>query len=173
MQRSISSGFSHICPRWLCKPARNPFSPANSPIRLKVWHIVRNAASVRVSGGRREGENTTSRSAPNDARNSMAFRINGTRFGPSEGGTDIDFSASVRAVPMPLVAHELGQWAVYPSFDEIASYTGVLKARNLEVFRDQLAARGMADQAADFQHASGKFSWSVYKEDMEAALRTP
>jgi hypothetical protein len=101
------------------------------------------------------------------------LRINGTRFGRTEDGTDTDFSASVRAVPMPLVAHELGQWAVYPSFDEIASYTGVLKARNLEVFRDQLAARGMADQALDFQHASGKFSWSIYKEEMEAALRTP
>jgi hypothetical protein len=74
---------------------------------------------------------------------------------------------------MPLVAHELGQWAVHPSYDEIARYTGVLKARNLEVFRDQLAARGMLDQALDFQHASGKFSWSIYKEDMEAALRTP
>ncbi|MCX6627247.1 MAG: hypothetical protein NTW28_06420, partial [Candidatus Solibacter sp.] len=101
------------------------------------------------------------------------LRINGTRFSRTEGGTDADFSASVRATPMPLVAHELGQWAVYPSYDEIASYTGVLKARNLEVFRDQLAARGMADQARDFQHASGRFSWSVYKEDMEAALRTP
>jgi hypothetical protein len=101
------------------------------------------------------------------------LRINGTRFGSSEGGTDLDFSASMRAVPMPLVAHELGQWAVYPSYDEIASYTGVLKARNLEVFRDRLAARGMLDQALDFQHASGKFSWSIYKEDMEAALRTP
>jgi Glycosyl hydrolases family 2, sugar binding domain/Glycosyl hydrolases family 2, TIM barrel domain len=101
------------------------------------------------------------------------LRINGTRFGRTEGGTDTDFAASVASVPMPLVAHELGQWAVYPSYDEIGSYTGVLKARNLEVFRDQLAARGMADQAADFQHASGRFSWSVYKEDMEAALRTP
>ena len=101
------------------------------------------------------------------------LRINGTRFGRSEDGTDYDFTPSVQAVPMPLVAHELGQWAVHPSFDEIAKYTGVLKARNLEVFRDQLAARGMIDQARDFQFASGRFSWAVYKEDIEAALRTP
>ena len=101
------------------------------------------------------------------------LRINGTRFGRTEDGTDHDFAVSVKAVPVPLVAHELGQWAVYPSFDEIANYTGVLKARNLEVFRDQLAARGMIAQALDFQHASGRFSWAIYKEDMEAALRTP
>jgi len=100
-------------------------------------------------------------------------RVNGARFTNSEDGTDHDFSPSVAAVYVPLVTHEMGQWAVYPSFDEIAKYTGVLKARNLEPFRDSLAAAGMMDQARDFQVASGRFSWSVYKEDMEAALRTP
>ncbi|HEV2445456.1 MAG TPA: hypothetical protein VGS58_06020, partial [Candidatus Sulfopaludibacter sp.] len=101
------------------------------------------------------------------------LRINGTRFGRTEEGTDHDFTPSMRAVPVPLVAHELGQWAVHPDFSEIDRYTGVLKARNLEVFRDQLEARGMLTQAHDFQVASGRFSWAIYKEDMEAALRTP
>lgn len=101
------------------------------------------------------------------------LRINGTRFGRTEDGADHDFAASVKAVPVPLVSHEMGQWAVYPSFDEIAKYTGVLKARNLEVFRDQLAARGMIAQSREFQYASGRFSWSIYKEEIEAALRTP
>jgi hypothetical protein len=101
------------------------------------------------------------------------LRVNGTRFTKTEDGTDVDFSPSVAAVHVPLVSHELGQWAVYPSFDEIAKYTGVLKARNLEPFRESLAAAGMIDRAHDFQLASGRFSWAVYKEDMEAALRTP
>lgn len=101
------------------------------------------------------------------------LRVNNTRFGATNDGTDSDFSASVNAVPMPLVAHELGQWAVFPSYDEIAKYAGVLKARNLEVFRASLEAHGMLGQAHDFQRASGSFSWRIYKEDMEAALRTP
>ena len=101
------------------------------------------------------------------------LRINGTRFGRTEEGTDHDFTPSVKAVPVPLVAHELGQWAVDPDLAEIAKYTGVLKARNLEVFRDQLAARGLLTRAHDFQLASGRFSWAIYKEEMEAALRTP
>lgn len=101
------------------------------------------------------------------------LRINGTRFGRVEEGADYDFTPSVKAVAVPLVAHELGQWAIDPDFSEIAKYTGVLKARNLEMFRDQLAARGMLDQAHDFQIASGRFSWAIYKEEMEAALRTP
>ncbi len=100
------------------------------------------------------------------------LRINGTRFTKTEEGTDHDFAASVAAVHVPLVTHEMGQWAVYPDFTEIGKYTGVLKARNLEPFRDALSERGMIDQAHDFQIASGSFSWAVYKEDMEAALRT-
>jgi len=101
------------------------------------------------------------------------LRVNGTRFMRTEDGTDHDLSPSVAAVHVPLVSHELGQWAVFPSFDELDKYTGVLKARNLEPFRDSLAATGMVDQAHDFQVATGRFSWAVYKEDMEAALRTP
>ena len=100
-------------------------------------------------------------------------RIHGARFGKTNSSTDFDFSDKVMKTPMPLVAHELGQWVVFPSYEEIASYTGVLKPRNLEAFRAQLAARGMLDQAPDFQAASGRFAWLVYKEDMETALRTP
>ncbi len=100
-------------------------------------------------------------------------RIHGARFGKTMSNTDYDFSDMVKLMPMPLVAHELGQWVVFPDYKELGSYTGVLKPRNLEAFQHQLAQRGMADQAAAFQAASGKFAWLVYKEDMEAALRTP
>jgi hypothetical protein len=101
------------------------------------------------------------------------LRIHGTRFEKTAGGTDYDFSGIVEHTPMPLVAHELGQWVVFPDYREIAKYTGVLRPRNLEAFHAQLAERGMASQAAAFHSASGKFSWLVYKEDIESALRTP
>jgi hypothetical protein len=99
-------------------------------------------------------------------------RIHGARFTATAGGTDYDFSAHVAAIDVPLVAHELGQWVTYPNYEEIGRYTGVLKPRNLEAFRAQLEERGMADQGKDFQLASGRFSWLVYKEDIETALRT-
>lgn len=101
------------------------------------------------------------------------LRIDRTRFGATPGGTDYDFSKAIAGFDLPVVAHELGQWAVYPSYDEIDSYTGVLKPRNLEVFREQLGARGMGDQAGLFQAASGRFATEVYKEDIESAIRTP
>ncbi|MEK7406898.1 MAG: sugar-binding domain-containing protein [Acidobacteriota bacterium] len=100
-------------------------------------------------------------------------RIHGARFGKSSSSTDYDFSDKVKQTSAPLVAHELGQWVVYPSYEEIASYTGVLKPRNLEAFQSQLAERGLAGEAPRFQAASGRFAWLLYKEDIEATLRTP
>jgi len=101
------------------------------------------------------------------------MRIHGSRFGNEAGSTDYDFSKAIANVKTPVVAHELGQWVVFPDYREIGSYTGVLKPRNLEAFRAQLAERGMADQDVAFQQASGKFAWILYKEEIETALRTP
>lgn len=73
---------------------------------------------------------------------------------------------------IPVVSHEIGQFAVYPNFREIPKYTGVLKARNFEVFRERLEEKGMLDQADDFFYTSGKLSVQCYKEELEAAART-
>lgn len=73
---------------------------------------------------------------------------------------------------IPVVSHEIGQFAVYPNFREIEKYTGVLKARNFEVFREHLEEKGMLDQADDFFYTSGKLSVRCYKEELEAAART-
>ncbi len=87
--------------------------------------------------------------------------------------TRTDYSRNVRRSRVPIVSHEIGQWCVYPNFDEIAKYTGVLKARNFEIFRETLQANHMGDQARDFLMASGKLQTLCYKEDIESALRTP
>jgi len=73
----------------------------------------------------------------------------------------------------PVVSHEIGQWCVYPNFDEMKKYTGLLKAKNFEIFREQLDRNGMLDQAHDFLMASGKLQALLYKEEIESALRTP
>jgi hypothetical protein len=87
--------------------------------------------------------------------------------------TMVDYSESINGIPVPVVSHETGQFQVYPDFREIPKYTGVVKARNLEIFRERLKAAGMLDQAHDFVRASGALSAICYREDIEAALRTP
>jgi len=87
--------------------------------------------------------------------------------------TMVDFSESIAGVPVPVVSHENGEFQVSPDFREIPKYTGVTRARNLEIFRERLREAGMLDQAHDFVRASGALSVICHREDIEACLRTP
>jgi hypothetical protein len=84
-----------------------------------------------------------------------------------------DYFANIDTVKQPYVAHEMGQWCVFPDFTEIRKYTGVMKARNLELFQEDLFDRGMGTQSADFLRASGKLQALCYKHEIEKMLRTP
>jgi arylsulfatase A-like enzyme len=84
-----------------------------------------------------------------------------------------DYAAAIRHVTCPLVSHEVGQYQVYPDFREISKYLGTLRAVNFEIFRDRLATAGMLEQAHDFFRASGALAVINYREEVEAALRTP
>ncbi|MEX0324205.1 MAG: sugar-binding domain-containing protein [Puniceicoccaceae bacterium] len=87
--------------------------------------------------------------------------------------TRFDFSEYLKNNPdKPTISHEIGQWCVYPNLEEIKKYTGPLKARNFEIFRDLLDNARMGDQAHDFLMASGKLQVLCYKHDIEASLRT-
>jgi hypothetical protein len=87
--------------------------------------------------------------------------------------TAYDFADIVRSKTMPVVSHEIGQWCVYPNFKEIPEYTGVLKAKNFEIFQETLAEHNMGDLSGQFLYASGRLQTLCYKADIEAALRTP
>ncbi len=95
-------------------------------------------------------------------------RINGL---PPE--TMTDYREYVANAGAPVVSHEIGQWCVFPNFAEMSKYTGHLKAKNFEIFRDFLVEKHMGDQAHDFLIASGKLQALCYKEEIELALRTP
>lgn len=84
-----------------------------------------------------------------------------------------DFTARIDTVEQPFVSHETGQWTVFPDFREIDRYTGVMRARNFELFRQDLKDRNMGDQSAQFLMASGKLQALCYKHEIERTLRTP
>ena len=87
--------------------------------------------------------------------------------------TQYDFKKIVEKVNMPYVSHEIGQWCAYPNFKEIKKYTGVLKAKNFEIFQETLQDNKLGYLADSFLLASGKLQTLCYKADIEAALRTP
>ncbi len=84
-----------------------------------------------------------------------------------------DYSGRIEKYKVPYVAHEMGQYCVFPNFKEIIKYTGVYKAKNFELFQEELTKNHMGDQAEDFLMASGKLQTLCYKSEIEAALRTP
>ncbi len=84
-----------------------------------------------------------------------------------------DYRDVIAGVTVPVIGHEIGEYQTAPDFREIAKYTGVVRARNLETFRERLEKHGMLDQADDFFRASGALAVRCYREDIEAALRTP
>jgi len=86
---------------------------------------------------------------------------------------DYDWSESIAMFDKPTVSHEIGQWCVYPDLKEIAAYSGILKPRNFEIFRETLRQNHLEQLADSFLLASGKLQVLCYKADIEAALRTP
>lgn len=87
--------------------------------------------------------------------------------------TVTEYRAYICARPVPVISHEIGQWCVYPDFAEIPEYTGYLKPKNFDIFRDQMDANGLGGMDHQFVMASGKLQALCYKEDIESALRTP
>lgn len=89
------------------------------------------------------------------------------------GTKTVKMDASNELIPeVPVVSHEVGQYAMFPDFTEISKYTGVLKARNFEVFKRRLKDKGMSSMADAFFKASGRLAADCYKSEIETALRS-
>lgn len=89
------------------------------------------------------------------------------------GGTRTDYRDAIAVSPLPVVSHEIGQYACYPRYAEIARHTGVFAAHNLERFRARAEAAGLLARADTFARASAALAALCYREEIEAALRTP
>lgn len=88
--------------------------------------------------------------------------------------TVLDYRSAIRAYGKPLVAHELGQRCSFPDvLGEPAKYSGFLKATYLDIAKDQLQEHGLLSRVPDFVRASGKWQIQLYKEEIEANMRTP
>ena len=83
-----------------------------------------------------------------------------------------DYKAALEGFTVPLITHEIGQYAVYPKIDEISKYTGVLEPLNFMAVKEDLEKKGLIDKAADYTKASGKLAVILYKEEIERALKT-
>ncbi len=118
---------------------------------------------------------STARTITNECDYSATHYINnvGLVRGTIKPDNDWDYESVYGPNKIPIIAHEIGQWPVYPQWDEIKKYTGVLKAGNLKVFKEQAKINGIEHQSGDFQKASGALNQLLYKYEIESFLRTP
>ena len=84
-----------------------------------------------------------------------------------------DYSSALKYASVPLVGHETGQYQTYPDFRDIDRYDGVLRAMNLEIFRDRVTKAGLLELAPAFFRDSAALQVINYREEIEEALRTP
>ena len=99
-------------------------------------------------------------------------RINQKMLRRESGWFGNDFGASLTDINIPVIAHEVGQWAAYPDYNVIQKFKGYLKPGNFEIFRDSMAMHGLLEHNKRFAEASGRFQVDCYKEEIEANLRT-
>jgi hypothetical protein len=85
---------------------------------------------------------------------------------------DKKYTSSIEGLPVPLVTHEIGQYAVFPNLKEIDKYTGVLEPLNFKAVREDMRQKGLLDRADDYLNATGKFAAILYKEEIERAIKS-
>lgn len=87
--------------------------------------------------------------------------------------TSFDFRDSLDGLSVPIISHEIGQYAVFPNLREIEKYTGVNEPMNFKAIKADLERKGLLHLAEDYLQASGRLSVLLYKEDIEMCMRTP
>ncbi len=86
--------------------------------------------------------------------------------------TCLDYSMAVKNIPVPMISFEVGQYCVYPDVRVIEKYTGNMLPVNFHSIKEEMMKKGVYHKLADYIMASGDLAVKLYKEDMEAALRT-
>ena len=87
-------------------------------------------------------------------------------------GTFVNYDNMRDNVPVPFTSFEVGQYCVYPDVDVCEKYTGAMAPVNFDIIRKEMKRHGVYDRLHDYIKASGDLAAKLYKEDIEAVLRT-
>ena len=111
-----------------------------------------------------------------------AAALGGTQVTDENGEIMIQYGTEMRrvkaeswdniSVHVPVISHEVGQYAMFPDFDEIKDYTGPVRHEAYAAYRKGLEEAGMLHRWKDFFHASGALAVDCYRRDIEAAMRS-
>ena len=98
----------------------------------------------------------------------------GATRGKTGGAADYDYEDVYGKAPIPVIAHEIGQWPVYPVWDEqIPKFNGLLVPWRWWPRREAAVSNNTFRFAREFHSASMQTSRHFYKLETEGFLRTP
>jgi hypothetical protein len=90
------------------------------------------------------------------------------------GDANYDYEKVYSKAPIPVIAHEIGQWPVYPVWDEqIPKFNGLLFPWRWFPMREMAISNNTFRFAREFHSASMQTSRHLYKLETEGFLRTP
>ena len=111
-----------------------------------------------------------------------AAALGGTQVADENGEIMIQYGTEMKkvkaeswdniSVHVPVVSHEVGQYAMFPDFDEIKDYTGPVRHEAYAAYRKGLEEAGMLHRWKDFFRASGALAADCYRRDIETAMRS-
>lgn len=107
-----------------------------------------------------------------------AFEVNGNRVRVQvfhdvvSEHTRLSYDKAVKSADVPIVSFEVGQYCVYPDVDSISDYTGNLIPANFNFIKKEMINHKVYHMLDDYKNASGHFAALMYKEEIEASLRT-
>ncbi len=87
--------------------------------------------------------------------------------------TALDYSDVTESAPLPVVTFEVGQYCSFPDVDVAKKYTGAMLPVNFDAIKKNMLSHGVYERLSEYVSASGRLAARLYKEDIEAALRTP
>lgn len=91
-----------------------------------------------------------------------------------EFGTAWDYESIYQRSPVPIMAHEIGQWPVFIDWqNELKKFTGPLKPYRLRDMAEASKKTGVYPLAKRLQAASGATHRLLYRYEIESFLRTP
>jgi len=73
----------------------------------------------------------------------------------------------------PIFGFEVGQYEILPDFKEIEDFHGVTNPKNLELIKENVKRKGLFGTWEKEVEATGELALLSYREEVEAALRTP
>ncbi|SEN50425.1 F5/8 type C domain-containing protein [Amphibacillus marinus] len=87
-------------------------------------------------------------------------------------GTALDYQMAAEHVPLPVITHEIGQYASYPVLDVIEKYDGAMVPTNLLSIQHDLREKQLTPFADQYVTASLKLARDLYKAEIEAVQRS-